>query len=382
MTHNIDSTTASHNNTRLPIAGCLLILLIVFFVSVSSDAVLGNELNRGSNPITVKLRSGEKTTIGRLVEFNHYRAIVLRRDGRLVEFRRDQIDELKEISGFEPYTALKLQSHYRKMFGRHYEVSRTRHYVVVHPHGMREQWADPFDELFNRFSYYFSVRGFTLKPAEFPMVVVVFDSRAEFNKVAAKDGISNPNSYAGYYSTESNWIVTYRNASPNRKNSWENNETLIHEALHQFAFNHGIHQRWAPTPQWCAEGLACMFEAKGINNARNYRNAKDKINRVYMSLLEKAVARQKIEGRLQQLVATDRMFEEDIPLAYSISWGLAFYLTETHPVQFNDYLQRIAARDRTVNYNASDRIADFSESFGSDFAMLESHFKRFLLEQK
>ncbi len=327
--------------------------------------------------VTVKLRSGQKTTTGRLIEFNNFRALVLRRDGRMVEFRRQEIDEIKRVSGFTPYSSLKLQDHYRKVFGEQYEVTRTRHYVVVHPQGMRAHWADPLDELYNRFQYYFSVRGFTLRAPEFPMVVVVFNSRAEFNRVAGKDGVSSPNSYAGYYSPESNWVVTYRQATQHEQN-WESNETLIHEALHQYAFNHGIHQRWAATPQWCAEGLAALFEARGVHHARQYRSPTDKLNPVYLRLLEQAVSEERIRGTLRQLVASDQVFQEDIALAYSLSWGLVFYLAETHPSQFNDYLQRIAQRERSAPYTSNDRLTEFAKAFGADFALLESHFQQFI----
>ncbi len=325
---------------------------------------------------TVRIKVGKKTTIGRVMELNNQRAILLRRDGRIVEFPRKKIDDIKPVSGFKPYTSLALQNHYRGMFGSGYEVTRTRHYVVVHPPGMRSQWADPFDELYNRFQYYFSVRGFSMRPAEFPMIVVVFKTRGEFNRVARKDGVENPRSYAGYYSSESNWIVTYEGS--HQGGIWESNATLIHEALHQFAFNHGIHKRWANTPQWCAEGLAAMFEARGVNNAREFRRRVDKLNSVYMKGLVDAFNKGQVKGKLKYLVASDRLFDEDIPLAYAISWGLAFYLAETHSAEFNQYLQRTARRDRNANFTSSDRIADFAKSFGGDFVMLESHFSQFI----
>ena len=348
---------------------------ILLWVGISSLDE-GASLAADESGATVRLKVGNKTTIGRLMEMNNQQAILLRRDGRMVEFSRQEIDDIEPISGFKPYTAQSLQNHYRKMFGKGYEVTRTRHYVVVHPPGMRSQWADPFDELYDRFQYYFSVRGFSMRPAEFPMIVVVFKTRSEFNRVARKDGVENPRSYAGYYSSESNWVVTY--AGSHQGGIWESNATLIHEALHQFAFNHGIHKRWANTPQWCAEGLAAMFEARGVNNAREYRRRVDKLNPVYMKRLTEAIKQGQVNGKLKYLLASDRLFGEDIALAYSLSWGLAFYLAETHSAEFNQYLQLTAQRDRNANFTSSDRLADFAKSFGDDFVMLESHFTQFV----
>ena len=325
---------------------------------------------------TVKLKVGAKTTVGRLVEWNPQHATILRRDGRIVEFPRSEIYSVKPVSGFKPYSAVTLQDHYQRMFGDGYEVTRTRYYVIIHPPGTRADWADPLDQLYHRFQYYFNVRGFTIHPAEFPLIVVVFKTRGEFNRVAEKDGISSPESYAGYYSSESNWIVTYRDTHVS--GSWEKNATLIHEALHQFAFNHGVHQRWSRTPQWCAEGLASMFEARGIHNARQFSGEKDKLNRVYLRRLKEVVQANQLSGKLKYLVASDRFFEEDIAVAYSLSWGLAFYLAETQPAEFDRYLQRISQRDRSSHFTASDRIADFATSFGTDFEMLDTHFGQFV----
>lgn len=366
---------------RSPHSTRWFVLLLVFLLGgfFSSDACATDSPTADSivAKTTVKITVNGKSVIGRVVEANNYRVLILRRDGRMVEYQRSKIDKMQRVGSFQPYSSLKLQSHYRKLFGKNYEVTRTRNYVVVHPPGLNQQWAQPFEELYDRFQYYFNVRGYTLTQPEFPMVVVVFDSRAEFNKVASKQGVSDPNSYAGYYSAVSNWIVTYKN-SGQTNGSWEKNETLIHEALHQYAFNHGIHQRWAPTPQWCAEGLASMFEAPGINNARLHNSKKDKLNSTYVRLLKHSIAENKLDGQIRRLVASDRVFQEDIALAYSAAWGLAFYLAETQPSNFDSYLQRIAARDRSSNYSASDRLADFAQSFGGNFELLEAHFKRYV----
>jgi hypothetical protein len=363
------------------LAGSLGLLLLLTALARGGDPVAREmpEVRQHNGAVTVQLRSGSHTTLGRLIEYNRFQAILLRRDGRMVEFRRQDIDDIRPASGFVPYTSLQLQEHYRKLFGDGYEVSRTRHYVVVHPQGLKRQWADPLDELYHRFRYYFSVRGFSLATPEFPMVVVVLDSRSGFRKVAARDGLENPAAWAGYYSSESNWIVTCRDAGQPASH-WEDNATLIHEALHQYAFNHGIHQRWAPTPQWCAEGLATMFEARGVNNARDNRQERDRLNRSCLRLLHHTMGGDRRSGLLRQAVASDRLFQEDTPLAYALSWGLVFYLAERYPAEFNAYLQRVALRDRRSAYTASDRLADFGEAFGGDFALLESHFRQFLQE--
>lgn len=358
----------------------MCLLLTGAAIPLDDDGFGFSELQQGG---TVKVRINGKTVLGRPIEYNNQYLIMLRRDGRMLQYQTSEIDDVTKVGNhFTPHSPLKLQEHYRKLFGNQYEVTRTRHYVVVHPKGLRKQWAEPFDRLHNRFSSYFGRRGYDLKEPEFPMVVVVFNSRSEFNSVARKDGLSNPGSYAGYYSPTSNWVVTFRGSSPQGDANWEKNETLIHEALHQYAFNRGIQQRWAPTPKWCAEGLASMFEAPGVNNEAEHRKLKDRLNPIYVQLLKRMVTRDDFDGQIRQLVSSDRVFDEDIATAYSLSWGLAFYLAESRKGEFNRYLQRIARRPMLANYTANDRIADFNESFGGSFEIFESHFKKYIEQLK
>ena len=351
----------------------------LFFGIIVASTAVSDELK----PVTVRVTSGNKSVLGRPVEFTNSQFIMLRRDGRMLLYDMSDVDKVDKVaSHFTPYTSLKLQDHYRRLFGDNYEVTRTAHYVVVHPRGMRQQWAEPFEKLYNRFTQYFAVRGYTLKPAEFPMVVVVFNSRSEFNRVADKDGLGNPNSYAGYYSPTSNWIVTCHDAGQQTGGNQESNATLIHEALHQYAFNTGIHQRWAPTPKWCAEGLASMFEARGVNDSTRYTFDRDRQHTLYLPYLRRVVDDRAFDGTLRSVVSSDRLFDENMAVAYAASWGLAWFLSETRPLEFNQYLQRIAARDRLLPYTSSDRIADFARSFGNDFALLESHFREYVKQSR
>ncbi len=357
----------------------LLPALALFLAACSPVAGVADELQ----PVTLRVTRNSKAVLGRPVGFTNSQVLMLRRDGRMLLYDLDDVDKVDKIANhFTPYTSLKLQDHYRKLFGDRYEVTRTAHYVVVHPRGMREQWAEPFETLYNRFTHYFAVRGYTLRQTEFPMVVVVFNTRGEFNRVADKDGLGNPNSFGGYYSPTSNWIVTCHEANRGGHGNWESNETLIHEALHQYAFNTGIHQRWAPTPKWCAEGLASMFEVRGVNNSTRYTNARDRRHTLYLRYLQQVVEEREFSGVLRSLVASDRLHDQNMLLAYATSWGLAWYLSETQPLEFNRYLQRIAARDRLSPYTSSDRLADFARSFGNDFSLLESHFLDYVKQSR
>ena len=85
----------------------------------------------------------------------------------------------------------------------------------------------------------------------------------------------------GFYSPTSNRVTLYdQGAGASNRRAWQQNEaTIIHEATHQMAFNTGVHNRFAPTPRWLAEGLGTMFEAPGVWDWRNHNQLSERINR-------------------------------------------------------------------------------------------------------
>src|SRR5690349_23883131 len=42
--------------------------------------------------------------------------------------------------------------------------------------------------------------------------------------------------------------------------------TVVHEAVHQLAFNTGLQVRYADNPMWVSEGLAMYFETPDFGN--------------------------------------------------------------------------------------------------------------------
>ena len=355
----------------------------ILIFAVNGMAVLGVDAQMaGNGSVAISIQARGKTTIGRTVVRSKQRIAIFRRDGRLVEYAVDEIAHHDPLATFEPYSSLRLQNHYQKLFGGQYQVSRTAHYVVVHPQGKRQKWADPFEELFGRFQHYFQVRGFPLLEPEFPLVVVVFATRGEFNQVAREAGVKDPNQVVGYYSPVSNWICTFEQDGIAHENGWdENRATLIHESLHQYAFNVGIHQRLGACPRWCTEGLATMFEADGVNDSLHYRNEKDRLHPAHLPVLQQYLRETATHDTIDKVIGDDRLFEEDMQLAYAVSWGLAYYLSETRQRQFNEYLQKTADRSIYAPGQASDRQASFMDAFGNNLTLLDSHFKAFILSK-
>ena len=72
------------------------------------------------------------------------------------------------------------------------------------------------------------------------------------------------------------------------------------------------------------------------------------------------------------------MFRSDAEGAYAEAWALSFYLCETQPRLYAQYLQTTAKRTRFASYPPEERVADFQNVFGDDLKMIETRFLRFI----
>lgn len=328
----------------------------------------------------------ELTLDGRKIEgaplaWNRREVRLLGRDGQLWEFAPDQAADYRKTSDrFQGYSVSDLRAMLLRELGEGFEVSGTGHYLVAHPRGQRDQWAQRFEDLYRSFTHYFSVRGFTLQEPPFPLIGIVCPSRDAFLRYAAGRGGPTAAGVLGYYSLQSNRIVLYDAAAgqPSAAGWQPSARTVIHEATHQTAFNRGVHSRYCPPPRWAAEGLATMFEAPGVYDASRFPRPSDRLNRERLRQFRQGVAPGHRPEILADLVASDRLFQLSPAAAYAEAWALTFYLAETQPRKYAEYLARTANRAAFEPYASAERTADFTSIFGDDWRMLEARFLRFL----
>ncbi|MBI2825867.1 MAG: DUF1570 domain-containing protein [Planctomycetia bacterium] len=308
---------------------------------------------------------------------------LLSRDGRIWSFRPEDAKKFKQVSSsFQSYPQSVMRQRLQAELGNAFHVVGTGHYLVALPEGAKTNWADRFEELYRSFELYFSVRGFRLKNPEFPLVAIVWPNQQSFLRAAHADGSGAGANVLGYYSPISNRIMLYDlgNGSGSANDWRETAATIIHEATHQTAFNTGIHQRFGQTPQWVVEGLGTMFEAPGVWNSRTFLRREDRINRGRFDYFRKYAAKDRKPGTIQDLIGSDRMFASNTAAAYAEAWALSFYLVETQPRKYSEYLALTAKRPPFEPYPAGQRLSDFTSVFGTDFRMLEARFLRFMAE--
>ncbi len=331
-------------------------------------------------PGTVSLRLGGQTIEGRPISWDQDEVRLVGRDGRLWRFPPGEATDWHRHSHrFTPATVSDLRADLLRELGREFEVTTTTHYVVAHARGQRDRWAERFEGLYREFVTYFGRRGFRLREPEFPLVGIVLRNAEEFRQYTAAQGSTAPAGLLGFYSLDTNRIVLYDIDPSGGYGAWhETATTIIHEATHQTAFNTGVHSRYTPPPLWVAEGLATLFEAPGVYNARNHTARSDRINRVRFDDFHRVVAPRHTPDLIASIVADDRFFHTHPTVAYAEAWALTFYLVETQPAQYARYVALTAARPPFTEYTAAQRIADFTSVFGDHWTMLEAQLLRFM----
>jgi len=336
-----------------------------------------------ANDFTVRFDLHGQTIDAKPLSSSKDRMLMLARDGNLLDFDpRHAANYSKISSSFRSYSQAEVRQLLLQEFGRQFEVSGTGQFLVVHPVGKRNQWAQRFEDLYRSFVRYFTIRGLTIQRAQFPLVAVVFERRSDFISYAAKSGSKVPPGVLGFYSPKTNRILMYdQNVGSSDQSNWQSNATtLIHEAAHQSAFNTGIHNRLAPPPRWVAEGLGMMFESPGVWDSGHYTQQRDRINYGRMKSFKQYAATSRNKGALAELVSSDRIFQFDPQAAYAEAWAVTFYLAETQPRKYFDYLAKTGARPKFKEYRSPDRLRDFTSVFGSNLGMIEARMLRFVDE--
>ncbi len=357
------------------------VIAIAFFAIAAGLSTLDSAAAAEPGKFTIEAVVRGARLEGTPLAWSEQRIFLLGRDGALTEFSPNEaVDYHKRSPDFRPYAAGVMRSRLETELGRAYEVTATGHYLVAYPRGQRDQWAERFEEMYRAFAAYFSVRGFTLQQPQFPLIAIVWNRKEDFQKYAIKEGSKLPSNVLGYYSPTSNRVTLYDIAAGKSDAAdWRQNaSTVLHEAAHQTAFNTGIHNRFGDVPKWVCEGLATLFEARGVWNSRTYTNLHDRLNRDRLDQFREYLKTRRKADSLAQLIASDRVFDTDSAAGYSEAWAFTFFLVETQPREYAKYLALTAARPPFAKYTSQDRVKDFAAVFGADFRMIDARFLRYI----
>lgn len=355
-------------------------LVLAGFPIASGDLCAGPPAN-----VTVELKLVGRTLVGKPLEWSEENIYLLDRSGWLHEFPPSDVTGYKAVSNyFSPYTPSEFRAMLLRALGSGYRVTGTTHYLVAHPSHLGAEWAERFERLYRSFVQFFSVRGFQLRKPEFLMTGIVCRDLKDFHAYSKAAENISATGFEGYYSLISNRIALYMSQSHAMGQDLDPlvHSVIIHEATHQTAYNTGVHNRFCPPPLWVCEGLATMFEAPGVYDSSKYRSRSDRINRLRYDHYKQAVLPNQTPELLKAMVVSDELFNRHPLAAYAFAWAYSFYLMETHPRKYQEYLAITASGKPFSIPTPKQRLDDFVRVFGSDWRFLNAKFVRFMQELK
>jgi hypothetical protein len=348
-------------------------------IAIASTPLLFVAQDLAAEPL-IRLTLEGRPIEGTALAWDEQNVFFLLRDGQLTSFAPSAAQDYSQAPGsFHSYSQAEIRGQLLREFGQGFEVSGVGHYLVVHPAGQKDQWAPRFEELYRSFVHYYSARGWQLAEPQFPLVAVIYPQKIDFQRQAAKEGVSPASNFLGYYSPTTNRILLYDATAGRPGGDWTvNAETIVHEAAHQSAFNTGVHTRFGAAPRWVVEGIGTMFEARGVWQSRTFPHQADRVNRFQLaSYRELASSGRRQPGAIAELVSSDRLFKTNQKAAYAQAWALSFFLCETEPKKYFQYLAKTAAVPPFSAYRGPQRLRDFTDVFGADLAMLDARLQRF-----
>ena len=314
---------------------------------------------------TYLIQTNERKVVGTPLSWDSNKLVLLSGYGQFDEVRLDDVKSYKKKSSSQlVYNRSSFSDSLKKEFGRRFSISQTKDYLVVHPQGQTDYWPKKIQYMFDAFQNYFNSRRISIRKRVYPLVAIVFPKKSDMLAYAKKHGDRVSSNIVGYYSSNSNRILIY-DRSGSGKMTEQNLETVIHEIAHQAAFNCGIHRRFSDTPGWVIEGLGMLFEAKGVHDSFRHTKRASRVHSSMLYFFRNHMGKRKWRNWVGPLVIGDKGYAKDTERFYASAWALSFYLMETKPHDYVNYLKKTAKLPVFKTYTQKQRIADFERAFGS-----------------
>lgn len=316
--------------------------------------------------------------VGLPIHWSQRDVALLESNGRIRVFETSDVANHNILDDpFQPQTLLQASRNLQAELGKGFETLVTGPYVIGAPVGETKRWEARFRTLLAGYLRFFEVRGWPLRSPDFPLIIIVLPTREEFVRMSRKetDGERIENNLAGMYIPRTNRCLLYHFAHSGTSTNWEATEaTLVHEAIHQLAYNTGAHERLFEHPLWFVEGLATMFEIPSVYDSSIQVSSIE--TRIHPEKREK-LKQLNLDGArlgayMQSIVTSDELFRTQPETAYALGWALTFYIVERMPRQYSEFVGLQRARGFQV-YTAGDRELDFRNAFGTPSDQLAPH---------
>jgi len=271
---------------------------------------------------------------------------------------------------FSPLSVRQMADQLRQVAGREREVATSGPYVVVARQGLATPVAQALHQVYRELVVYCGARHLKLSAPPFPLVATVWENRQAFDEACQAEKVPIRATLRGFYSRLSNRVMLYEEAGQ------AIDDTVMHEAVHQIAFNCGLHARTGQTPTWILEGLATSLESPEMRRSGSGTTAAERLNRSRLTWFRERQNLRSV-GWLRELVESNKPFQARPLDAYAESWAATFYLLERRPIDLRRYLTALEQPDwDQETQSPEERLAMFSHYFGQNLRLLEREVER------
>ncbi|MGN6136944.1 MAG: DUF1570 domain-containing protein [Aureliella sp.] len=326
--------------------------------------------------------------------------LLLTADGQLWLLQpEDILSQTPSDEPLEPQSTEEISAELREKLAPGFLVHKTAHFVLIY--NTSETYArwvgDLYERLYRAFANFWKQRGVRLDEPRFPLVALVFDSQAAYLQYAEREIGPSAKAMIGYYNMQTNRIVSFDItgvqglAVPGQRYSStamltalfsqpqaeRTVATIVHEAVHQIAYNCGLQVRLADNPKWVSEGLAMFFETPD-NNPRGWGTI-GKVNYHQLQQFRQYLSRRPNDS-LTSLISDDGRFanKDTVAGAYAESWALTYFLLKAHTDKYVAYTKDLATYPPLGECDARQRIELFKKHFGDDTAKLDAQFLAYM----
>ncbi len=163
-----------------------------------------------------------------------------------------------------------------------FRIHTTPHFVICYDTtDAYAKWAGGlYERLYKSFQGFWREKKFALEEPRFPLVALIFQTKASYLRYAQPEIGKSAESMFGYYNVMSNRVVSFdltgiEGAIPDgsqvkqgalvqrilaQPDAERNVATIVHECVHQLSYNSGLQVRMADNPIWVSEGWRCSLK--------------------------------------------------------------------------------------------------------------------------
>ncbi len=387
----------------------LVVPMSIVALYLQAPWVFADEPTLQANAVTVEIEFkspvGQQAPAGSVVgeslmEYADGSLLLLTEDGQLwTLLGEDVIAKSISEQTLVPLSSDQIYDQFKEQLPAGFSVHQTKHYVLIYnTSDIYVKWvAELFERLHRNFYNYWKSKGFKLEEPRFPLVAVVFSNKASYLAYAQREIGDSAQAMIGYYNMKTNRMVTYDLTGVDglvpsgtrvpsdavirqilsQPQAERTVATIVHEAVHQLAYNSGLQVRLADNPLWLSEGLAMFFESPDANSSKGW-GAIGKVNTHNLRLFAQFVPTRRADSLLT-LIGDDKRLRDAATAgqAYPESWALTYFLMTTKSKQFVAYLKELAEQPPLGEVPQRERIEQFKKHFGQDLEELDKELINF-----